>query len=75
MRFDADSGSLIWNASLLGTNEVPADSINCTDLTPNNGVTGTPVIDRGMLPYGRIYVVAMSKTASSGMVLPAFTRA
>ena len=64
--FDADSGSLIWNTSLLGTNEVPADSINCSDLTPNNGVTGTPVIDRGMLPYGRIYVVAMSKTASSG---------
>ena len=64
--FDADSGSLLWNTSLLGTNEVPADSINCTDLTPNNGVTGTPVIDRGMLPYGRIYVVAMSKTADSG---------
>jgi hypothetical protein len=64
--FDAESGALIWNTSLLGTNEVPADSISCSDLTPNNGVTGTPVIDRGMLPYGRIYMVAMSKTTDSG---------
>ena len=63
--FDADSGVLIWNKSLLGTNEVPADSI-CSDLTPNNGVTGTPVIDREMLPYGRIYLVAMSKTTDTG---------
>jgi hypothetical protein len=64
--FDADSGMLIWNNSLLGINEVPADSISCSDLTPNNGVTGTPVIDRGMLPYGQIYVVAMSKTTDTG---------
>jgi hypothetical protein len=64
--FDADSGILIWSTSLLGTNEVPADSISCSDLTPNNGVTGTPVVDRGMLPYGRIYMVAMSKTTDTG---------
>ena len=63
--FDADSGILIWNNSLLGTNEVAADSI-CSDLTPNNGVTGTPVIDRGMLPHGRMYLVAMSKTTDTG---------
>jgi hypothetical protein len=64
--FDADSGTLLWNTSLLPTNEVPADSINCSDLTPYNGVTGTPVVDRGMFPYGKLYVVAMSKTVNSG---------
>jgi hypothetical protein len=63
--FDADSGMLIWNNFLLGTNEVAADSI-CSDLTPNNGVTGTPVIDRGMLPHGQMYLVAMSKTTDTG---------
>ena len=50
---------------MLGIGEVPADSI-CSDLTPNNGITGTPVIDRGMLPYGCIYVSAMSKSTSTG---------
>lgn len=63
--FDADSGGLMWKNSLLGINEIPSDSRNCADLTPDNGVTGTPVIDRGMFPYGRIYVVAMSKSATS----------
>jgi hypothetical protein len=63
--FDADSGNFVWMNSMLGINEVPADSI-CSDITPNNGITGTPVIDRGMLPYGRIYVCAMSKSTSTG---------
>ncbi len=63
--FDADSGAQMWQTSLLGANEVWSDDRNCGDLTPDIGVTGTPVIDRGVLPYGRIYVVAMSKTAGS----------
>ena len=33
-------------------------------MTPEIGVTSTPVIDRNILPHGAIYVVAMSKDTS-----------
>jgi hypothetical protein len=58
--FDADSGALYWQSSLLGAGEVPSDPRGCSDLPGENGVTSTPVIDRAMGPHGTIYVLAMS---------------
>jgi FG-GAP repeat len=63
--FDADSGTLYWQVSLLGTREIPSDGLGCSDLATENGVTSTPVIDRAMGPHGTIYVLAMSKTPDS----------
>jgi hypothetical protein len=60
--FDADSGVLYWQVSLLGAGEVPSDGRGCADLPGENGVTSTPVIDRLMGPRGTVYVLAMSKT-------------
>lgn len=59
--FDADSGALYWQVSLLGAGEVPSDPIqNCQDLFPELGVTATPVIDRNLGPQGTLFVLAMS---------------
>jgi hypothetical protein len=59
--FDADNGVLYWKTSLLRPGEVPSDNRGCSQVTPEIGVTATPVIDRNVGAYGRIYVVAMSK--------------
>jgi hypothetical protein len=61
--YDADSGTLLWQASLLpsGSGEQPSDSRSCGFVAPEMGITATPVIDRNR---GAIYVVAMSKNAS-----------
>jgi hypothetical protein len=63
--FDADSGVLYWQSSLLGAGEVPSDGRGCADLPTENGVTSTPVIDRAAGPHGVIYVLAMSKTPNN----------
>jgi hypothetical protein len=60
--FDADSGVLYWQVSMLGAGEVPSDGLGCADLPTENGITSTPVIDRAMGPHGTIYLLAMSKT-------------
>lgn len=61
--FDADSGATLWDVSLLGAGETTSDPPGgCMQVTPEIGITSTPVIDRGA---GAIYVVAMSKDASS----------
>jgi Malectin domain len=48
--FDADAtsaGTPLWKTSLLpdGATAVPNGAVNCGDLTPVIGITGTPVID------------------------------
>jgi outer membrane protein assembly factor BamB len=62
---DADSGATIWHASMLAAGETPSDARGCSQVTPEIGITATPVIDRSR---GVIYVVAMSKTASGAYV-------
>jgi hypothetical protein len=62
--FDADSTNLFWRVSLLGTNEVPSDNRGCSQVTPQIGITATPVIDRQLGPNGTIFVVTMSKGGS-----------
>jgi hypothetical protein len=62
--FDADSGATLWQVSVLKSGETPSDNRGCEQVTPEIGVTSTPVIDRTQGPNGVIYVVAMSKDAS-----------
>jgi len=62
--FDADSGATIWQISTLKTGETTSDDRDCTQITPQIGVTSTPVIDRSVGPNGAVYVVAMSKDGS-----------
>ncbi|HMF64752.1 MAG TPA: hypothetical protein VK608_11745 [Edaphobacter sp.] len=59
--FDADRGKQFWHIQLLKTGETPSDNVSCGQITPEIGVTSTPVIDRRAGPHGTIYVVAMSK--------------
>jgi hypothetical protein len=59
--FDAQTGAMLWHVSLLGAGESPSDDRGCDQVTPEIGVTATPVIDPGAGPNGAIYVVAMSK--------------
>ncbi len=63
--FDADNGSTLWQATMLLPSEVPSDNRGCGQVTPEIGVTSTPVIDLTAGPHGTIYVVALSKDANS----------
>ncbi len=62
--FDSDSGAAFWNVSVLGTGEVASDNRGCSQVTPEIGITSTPVIDPTAGPNGTIYLVAMSRTTS-----------
>jgi hypothetical protein len=62
--FDADTGAKLWQTSTLKVGETTSDNRGCTQVTPEIGVTATPVIDRNAGPNGTIYVVAMSKDGS-----------
>jgi hypothetical protein len=67
--FDADSANgntstFLWKASMLGSGETSSDDRGCGQVSPEIGVTATPVIDRSRGAHGAIYVVAMSKDAS-----------
>lgn len=67
--FDADSVSgntsaALWKVSVLGSGETTSDNRGCDQVTPEIGITSTPVIDTTRGPHGAIYVVAMSKNAS-----------
>jgi outer membrane protein assembly factor BamB len=62
--FDAASGTTVWQISTLKSGEVPSDARGCGQVSPEIGITSTPVIDRSRGPNGAIYVVAMSKTSS-----------
>lgn len=61
---DADTGSVVWQVSTLLSGEKTSDDHNCSQVTPEIGVTATPVIDPAAGPHGTIYVVAMSKDGS-----------
>jgi hypothetical protein len=63
--FDADTGTKLWQVSLLGAGETLSDKRGCDQVTPEIGITSTPVIDRNAGPNGALYVVAMSKDGSS----------
>jgi len=67
--FDADSvngntSAFLWKVSLLGTTETTSDDRGCGQVSPEIGITSTPVIDLTRGPHGAMYVVAMSKDSS-----------
>ncbi len=62
--FDANSGHIFWQVSLLKSGETTSDARNCGQVTPEIGITATPLIDLGAGPHGSIYLVAMSKDGS-----------
>ncbi len=64
--FDADSitgttSASLWKISTLGSGETTSDNRSCGQVSPEIGITATPVIDRSR---NAIYIVAMSKNAS-----------
>lgn len=63
--FDVQTGAALWQVSLLASGESTSDDRGCGQITPEIGVTSTPVIDRSAGPHGAIFVVAMSKDSSS----------
>ena len=63
--FDADSingttATFLWKTSTLGGGETTSDNRGCGQVSPEIGITATPVIDRSR---NAIYVVAMSKNS------------
>ncbi len=59
--FDATTGQVFWQVSVLGAGETPSDDRGCSQVTPKIGITSTPVIDRTRGPNGAMYLIAMSK--------------
>jgi regulation of enolase protein 1 (concanavalin A-like superfamily) len=64
--YDADTGAKLWQSLMNGTGESTSDDRSCSGISPEIGITATPVIDRGAGPHGAIYVVAMSRDSSGG---------
>jgi outer membrane protein assembly factor BamB len=62
--FDADSGTPLWMVSLTGSGETTSDTHGCSQVSPQIGITSTPVIDRSAGPHGMLFAVAMSKDTS-----------
>jgi hypothetical protein len=63
--FYADTGARLWHVSALRSGESPSDDHSCGQISPQIGITSTPVIDRSSGPHGTIYVVAMSKNSTN----------
>jgi hypothetical protein len=62
--FDADAGTQTWRVSAIPAGETTSDDHGCGQISPEIGITDTPVIDRQRGQYGAIYFVAMSKDSS-----------
>jgi len=63
--FDVNSGQKLWQVNFLATGSaltivtpVLSSDVNCGDLVPEIGITGTPVID---VSANRLYVIAKTK--------------
>jgi hypothetical protein len=68
--FDADSVSAngattLWHSSMLAAGETSSDDRGCGQVTPEIGITSTPVIDR---TRNAIYLIAVSKTSSGSYI-------
>jgi hypothetical protein len=63
--FDSDTGAQLWKVSLAGSGETSSDDRGCGQVSPEIGITSTPVIDRTAGAHGILYAVAMSKNGST----------
>jgi len=64
--FDADTFAQLWKVSMTPSGETSSDAVNgCDQVTPEIGITSTPVIDLKAGPNGTIYLVAMTKNGST----------
>src|SRR6266478_3877305 len=59
--FDADTLAQLWKVTVLASGESTSDDRGCSQVTPEIGITSTPVIDLSAGPNGTIFAVAMSK--------------
>jgi hypothetical protein len=62
--FDADTGASLWKISTLKSGETTSDDRGCSQVTPEIGISSTPVIFRPKTGNPVIYVVAMSRDGS-----------
>jgi hypothetical protein len=63
--FGASNGRQYWHKSVLGSGETPSDDHSCSQISPQIGITNTPVIDKQAgNGDGAMYFVAMSKDSS-----------
>ena len=62
--YDADTGASLWQITTLKSGETTSDNRGCSQVTPEIGITSTPVIVRPKTGNPVIYVVAMSKDSS-----------
>lgn len=65
---DADTHQIVWHQDFLGssgtvTTLLPSDLLNCSAISPEVGITGTPVIDT---TTSTIYLVVRTKETQSG---------
>jgi len=61
--FDADTGTQLWKTSVLASGETTATN-GCGQISPEIGITSTPVIDRKQGQNGELFAVAMSQDGS-----------
>jgi len=62
--YDADTGASLWHVTTLKSGETTSDNRGCGQVSPEIGITSTPVITRPKTGNPIIYVVAMSKDKS-----------
>lgn len=62
--YDADTGKKIWHISVLKSGETASDNRGCSQVSPEIGITSTPVISRPAKGDPIIYLVAMSKDSN-----------
>jgi hypothetical protein len=64
--YDADTFAQLWKVSMLGSGESTSEPVNgCGQVSPEIGITSTPVIDLNAGPNGTIFLVAMSKSGTT----------
>lgn len=65
--FDADTGAQLWKTTALLQGETTSEAVfGCGQISPEIGITNTPVIDRNKGGNGAMYFVAMSKDSNGG---------